>query len=86
MRQYELYLVIDAEVEEEDVNAIVEKMTELVEYFKLRGDETMKAEAKVVADVKGKSEPRAIPHDSKGVLPRPDKPGGAADDGEWEEF
>jgi small subunit ribosomal protein S6 len=30
MRQYELYLVIDAEVEEEDVNAIVERMTELV--------------------------------------------------------
>ena len=30
MREYELYLVIDAEVEEEDVNAIVERMTELV--------------------------------------------------------
>ena len=30
MRQYELYLVIDASVEEEDVNAIVERMTELV--------------------------------------------------------
>jgi small subunit ribosomal protein S6 len=30
MRQYELYLVIDAESEEEDVNAIVERMTELV--------------------------------------------------------
>jgi len=30
MRQYELYLVIDAECEEEDVNAIVETMTELV--------------------------------------------------------
>jgi small subunit ribosomal protein S6 len=30
MRQYELYLVIDAEVEEEEVNAIVERMTELV--------------------------------------------------------
>ncbi len=30
MRQYELYLVIDADVEEEDVNAIVERMTELV--------------------------------------------------------
>jgi small subunit ribosomal protein S6 len=30
MRQYELYLVIDAEIEEEDVNAIVERMTELV--------------------------------------------------------
>lgn len=30
MRQYELYLVIDAAVEEEEVNAIVERMTELV--------------------------------------------------------
>ncbi|HSR29909.1 MAG TPA: 30S ribosomal protein S6 [Anaerolineae bacterium] len=30
MRQYELYLVIDAEVEEEDVNAIVERMTQLI--------------------------------------------------------
>ena len=30
MRQYELYLVIDAEIEEEEVNAIVERMTELV--------------------------------------------------------
>jgi small subunit ribosomal protein S6 len=30
MRRYELYLVIDAEAEEEDVNAIVERMTELV--------------------------------------------------------
>jgi len=29
MRQYELYLVLDAEIEEEEVNAIVEKMTEL---------------------------------------------------------
>lgn len=30
MRQYELYLVIDAEAEEEDVNAIVERMTQLI--------------------------------------------------------
>jgi small subunit ribosomal protein S6 len=30
MRQYELYLVLDAEIEEEDVNAVVERMTELV--------------------------------------------------------
>ena len=30
MRQYELYLVIDAEVEEDDINAIVERMTELI--------------------------------------------------------
>jgi small subunit ribosomal protein S6 len=30
MRQYELYLVIDAEVEEEDVDAIVERMTQLI--------------------------------------------------------
>ncbi len=30
MRQYELYLVIDADAEEEDVNAIVERMTELI--------------------------------------------------------
>ena len=30
MRQYELYLVIDAESEEEDVNAIVERMTQLI--------------------------------------------------------
>jgi small subunit ribosomal protein S6 len=30
MRQYELYLVIDADVEEEDVNAVVERMTELI--------------------------------------------------------
>ncbi|MGD9144730.1 MAG: 30S ribosomal protein S6 [Anaerolineae bacterium] len=30
MRQYELYLVIDADVEEEDVNAIVERMTQLI--------------------------------------------------------
>jgi small subunit ribosomal protein S6 len=30
MRRYELYLVIDADVEEEDVNTIVERMTELV--------------------------------------------------------
>jgi small subunit ribosomal protein S6 len=30
MRRYELYLVIDAEAEEEDVNAIVQRMTELV--------------------------------------------------------
>ena len=30
MRQYELYLVLDAELEEENVNAVVEKLTELV--------------------------------------------------------
>lgn len=30
MRQYELYLVIDAEVEEEDANALVERMTQLI--------------------------------------------------------
>ena len=30
MRQYELYLVIDADEEEEDVKAIVERMTELI--------------------------------------------------------
>jgi small subunit ribosomal protein S6 len=30
MRHYELYLVIDAEAEEEDVNALVEKMTQLI--------------------------------------------------------
>jgi small subunit ribosomal protein S6 len=30
MRQYELYLVIDAEVEEDDINAIVERMTQLI--------------------------------------------------------
>lgn len=30
MRQYELYLVIDADMEEEDVNAIVERMTQLI--------------------------------------------------------
>ena len=30
MRQYELYLVIDADVEEEDVDAIVERMTQLI--------------------------------------------------------
>jgi small subunit ribosomal protein S6 len=30
MRQYELYLVIDAEVEEEDVNAVTERMTQLI--------------------------------------------------------
>jgi len=30
MRQYELYLVIDADAEEEDVNAIVERMTQLI--------------------------------------------------------
>jgi small subunit ribosomal protein S6 len=30
MRQYELYLVIDGDVEEEDVNAIVESMTQLI--------------------------------------------------------
>jgi small subunit ribosomal protein S6 len=30
MRQYELYLVIDADAEEEDVNAIVERMTQMI--------------------------------------------------------
>jgi small subunit ribosomal protein S6 len=30
MRRYELYLVIDAEVEEDDTNAIVERMTQLI--------------------------------------------------------
>ncbi len=30
MRQYELYLVIDADAEEEEVNAIVERMTQLI--------------------------------------------------------
>lgn len=30
MREYELYLVIDAEVEEDDVNAIVERATDLI--------------------------------------------------------
>ena len=30
MRQYELYLVIDADAEEEDVSATVEKMTQLI--------------------------------------------------------
>jgi len=30
MREYELYLVIDADTEEEDVNAIVERVTQLV--------------------------------------------------------
>jgi small subunit ribosomal protein S6 len=30
MRQYELYLVIDADLEEEDVSVIVERMTQLV--------------------------------------------------------
>ncbi len=30
MRHYELYLVLDAEIEEEDVSAVVERMTELV--------------------------------------------------------
>lgn len=30
MRQYELYLVIDADLEEEDVSAIVERMTQLI--------------------------------------------------------
>jgi small subunit ribosomal protein S6 len=30
MRQYELYLVIDADLEEEDVSAIVERITELI--------------------------------------------------------
>jgi small subunit ribosomal protein S6 len=30
MRQYELYLVLDGDIEEEDVNGVVEKMTELV--------------------------------------------------------
>ncbi len=30
MRQYELYLVIDADVEEEDVSAIVERMSQLI--------------------------------------------------------
>jgi small subunit ribosomal protein S6 len=30
MRQYELYLVIDAEAEEEDVHDIVERMTQLI--------------------------------------------------------
>ena len=47
MRQYELYLVIDAEVEEEDVDAIVERMTQLI----LAGDgessgEVIKVEAR----------------------------------------
>jgi small subunit ribosomal protein S6 len=30
MREYELYLVIDADAEEEDVSAIVERVTQLV--------------------------------------------------------
>ena len=30
MREYELYLVLDAEAEEEDVEAILERVTELV--------------------------------------------------------
>jgi len=30
MRQYELYLVIDAGAEEDDVNSIVERMTQLI--------------------------------------------------------
>ena len=30
MRQYELYLVIDAGVEEDDANAIIERMTQLI--------------------------------------------------------
>ena len=30
MRQYELYLVIDADAEEEDVNDIVERQTQLI--------------------------------------------------------
>lgn len=47
MREYELYLVIDAEAEEEDVNAIIEKVTQLI----TSGDgetngEVIKAEAR----------------------------------------
>ncbi len=47
MRQYELYLVLDAEIEEEDVNAVVERMTELVKagYGETTG-EVIKVEAR----------------------------------------
>ena len=47
MREYELYLVIDAEAEEEEANAIIEKVTQLI----TAGDgetngEVIKAEAR----------------------------------------
>jgi len=49
MRQYELYLVIDADVEEEDVNAIVERMTQLIS----AGDGTTSGEV-VKVETRGK--------------------------------
>jgi small subunit ribosomal protein S6 len=49
MREYELYLVIDAEVEEDDVNAIVERATGLLS---ISDGETSGQVTKV--DVRGK--------------------------------
>ena len=49
MREYELYLVIDADVEEEDVNAIIERLTELIAV----GDGETKGEV-IKVDPRGK--------------------------------
>lgn len=49
MRDYELYLVIDADAEEEDVNAILERVTELVS----AGDGKSKGEV-IKVDPRGK--------------------------------
>jgi small subunit ribosomal protein S6 len=47
MRQYELYLVIDAEAEEEDVSATVERMTQLISAGDgEQGGEVIKVEAR----------------------------------------
>jgi small subunit ribosomal protein S6 len=49
MRDYELYLVIDGDVEEEDVNAILERVTDLIS----AGDGKTKGEVTKV-DPRGK--------------------------------
>jgi small subunit ribosomal protein S6 len=49
MREYELYLVMDASVEEQDVSALVERLTQLIS----AGDGEMSGEV-IKVDVRGK--------------------------------
>jgi small subunit ribosomal protein S6 len=49
MREYELFLVIDADVEEEDVNAIIEKVSQLI----VAGDGESSGEV-IKVDARGK--------------------------------
>jgi len=47
MRQYELYLVIDADVEEEEASAILEKVTQLITAgYNEQNGEVIKVEAR----------------------------------------